>query len=274
MKKNLVLFDADFLLYYATMGNKVLDEAGLPIKENGKFVYTERSLEEVYYAADTIIQMILDKATASLYCGYLGNSKSFRHKIDTEYKANRKDMVKPKYFQELKDYLVSKWSFVLLDNGLEADDAVSIVRNRNKDTYNIFIATPDKDLIKCKAGKYINPKDFSIIRTSKDKAWEAFWTSMIVGDPSDNIKGIPRAGKKFAEKLFKGKKPEDYRELVRQAYITKYGLQQGNEECLKSFKLLAILNDYQHDFNDDIIEIKKEELGAEECEGDYEFFQN
>lgn len=243
-KEIILLFDGDFLLYFATMGNKVLDEQGNPVRQDNKFVYTDKTFEEVCKCADDIINVILDKANASHYVGYLGNSKSFRYDVYPEYKANRKDFTKPLHFKELKDYLVSKWKFELLNNGLEADDAVNIARNILKENYNIFITTTDKDLIKCIPGKYINAKDLSIVRTSKEKAKEAFWTSMIVGDGVDNIKGIAGSGKKAAEKLFKDKLSEEFPLLVLSSYINKYN-KQGKEEFNKNYQLLYILDTFE-----------------------------
>ena len=39
-KETIAIIDADFLLYTATMGNKVLDEQGNPVRQDNKFVYT------------------------------------------------------------------------------------------------------------------------------------------------------------------------------------------------------------------------------------------
>lgn len=258
-KEIVLLLDGDFLLYYATMGNKVLDEQGNPVREDNKFVYTNKTFEEVTRAADDIINNILDKADASYYIGYIGNSKSFRYDVYPEYKANRKNFSKPEWFKELKAYLKEEWKFTLLDNGLEADDAVNIARNLLKKDYNVIITTNDKDLIKCIPGKYINPKDLSIIRTSKEKACEAFWTSMITGDTVDNIKGIPKCGKAFAEKLFKDKNYEDFSDIVALSYRDKFG-EEGHYEFAKNYKLLYILNTFEG-FEVELISRKEEPLG-------------
>ena len=172
-KEVLALIDADFLLYTATMGNKVFDEEGNPVRKDNRFVYTDKTLQEVTDLADIIINTVLDKCQASKYIGYLGNSKSFRYDDYPEYKGKRR-VDKPLWFNELKEYLNKEWKFELLNNRLEADDAVNIARNLLKKDYNIFIISTDKDLIKCIPGKYINAKDCTIVRTSKEKAAEAF----------------------------------------------------------------------------------------------------
>lgn len=242
-KKIVNIIDADFLLYVATSGNKIFDNEGNAIRENNKFVYTEKTFEEVTKCADDIIRQLINLADADYYIGYIGNSKCFRYSIDENYKANRKDSVKPSHFKQLKNYLVKKWSFELLENGLEADDAVNIARNLLKNEYNVFISTTDKDLIKCIPGKYINARDFTIIRTSKEKANEAFWTSMIVGDSVDNIPGLKGRGKKYAEYLFKDP-IIPYKELVINAYKIDL-LEDWENEFNKMYKLLYILDDFE-----------------------------
>lgn len=242
--ETVLLFDGDFLLFFATMGNKVLDDDGNPVRQDNKFVYTDKTFEEVTKCADDIINNLLDKANADYYVGYLGNSKSFRYDIYPEYKANRK-ADKPMWFKELKEYLSDKWKFELLNNGLEADDAVNIARNILKSDYNIIITTTDKDLIKCISGKYIDAKNLDIIRTSKEKATEAFWTSMIVGDSVDNIKGIPKCGKKFAENLFKDVKHHYYKLLVTDAYLNRFEREVALKEFDKNYKLLYILDTFE-----------------------------
>lgn len=243
MQQKLLLFDADFLLYYATMGNKVLDEQGNPVKENNRFVYTDKTQQEVFDAADDIINNILNNSNANLYAGYIGNSKSFRYDVYPEYKGNRKDSVKPHHFAELKKYLEEKWNFILLYNRLEADDAVNIIRKRLQDTYDVYIVTNDKDLVKCIEGKYISPKDCEVTITTKEEAELGFWTSMIVGDATDNIKGIPKRGAAYAKKALTDiPSGLDYSDVVYRKYILELGFGDGYTEFNKNKTLLKILD--------------------------------
>lgn len=241
LENDLLIFDGDFLLYYATQGNKVLDKYGNPVRENNKFVYTDKTLEEVYSTVDDIITNIFNTANIYNYIGFLGGKKCFRYDIYSEYKANRKNLVKPKFWQECKDYIVERWNFKICDY-IEADDAVNISRNQLTD-YNSIIVTSDKDLIKCIPGTYLNPRDLSITTTSDYDADYNFWTSMIVGDTIDGIKGIPGCGPVFAKNLFKDV-TEDYYFLVVEAYMNKFG-EEGWKEYNKNYNLLKILDDYE-----------------------------
>ncbi len=48
---------------------------------------------------------------------------NFRYKIYPEYKANRKDLPRPRHLEALKEYLITKWS-ARIALGMEADDAL------------------------------------------------------------------------------------------------------------------------------------------------------
>lgn len=243
---NLTLFDADFLLYVCTMGNKVLDDENNPIKEDNKFVYIDKSLEEVLKASNDIITTILDKTSANYFCGFLGACRSFRKDVYPDYKANRKSLEKPRYYNELKDYLYNTWKFIPTKEGLEADDAVNIVRNNLQNDYNCIIVSSDKDLIRCIKGKYLNPRDLSIIETSKVDADINFWRSMITGDTIDNIYGIPGRGKVYFDKLleFMEDKHTHFAMEVLDRYIQHFGEEEGIEEFRKNYKCLKILDNF------------------------------
>jgi DNA polymerase-1 len=243
----LCIVDADFLLWSATNGNKVLDEEGNPLKKDNKFVYTDKTLEEVFKAADDTLITILDKVSAEYYCGFLGACKSFRKDIYPDYKANRKDLVKPRYFDELKEYLYKKWRFTSTSDGLEADDAVNIVKNNLKNDYECIIVSSDKDLIKCIEGTYLNPRDLSIVNTSTIDAAKAFWKSMITGDYIDNIVGLKGRGEVYANSVieFVEDHHTGYAMEVLDRYIRHFGEELGIEEFRKNYKCLKILDNFR-----------------------------
>lgn len=245
---NLTILDADFLLFTATMGNKCLDGEGIPIKVDNKFTYTDKTKDEVFSCADSIIELILNKTTADFYVGYLGNCKSFRYQVYPEYKSNRVDLVKPRYFNELKEYLVSKWNFIYTKEGLEADDAVNIVKNNFKNDYNCITVSSDKDLIKSIEGIYMNARNLEIVETSAKEAYQFFWKSMICGDVTDNIKGIPGKGLVYANKLieFAEDKGTSLPTEILDRYIRTFGETIGIEEYFKNYKCLHILDEFSN----------------------------
>jgi len=253
-KESLLIFDADFMLYYATIGNKVFDLEGNPLREDNKFVYTEKTLEEVYTACDDIIVNIFNKANVYNYIGFLGGKRCFRYDIYPDYKANRKNLIKPKFWQECKDYLINTWGFNICDF-IEADDAVNITRNI-LENYNSIIVTSDKDLIKCIEGTYINPKDLNVYYTSKNVAYNNFWESMIIGDTADNIKGLPGCGKAFFKKMLEISRhnKDTYEHIVYKAYCNKLGEEEGRIHFDLQYDLLKILD---HDDNLIIPEVRQ-----------------
>ncbi len=242
IKNNLLVIDGDFIPYYATQGNKVFDLEGNPLRENNKFVYTARTEQEVYDCVDNIMINIFRTTNIYDYIGFLGGKKCFRYDIYPDYKANRKDFIKPNFWQECKNYLIDRWNYQVCDF-IEADDAVNITRNKLKNTHDSIIVTTDKDLIKCISGTYLNPRDFSIIYTDEDTAHYNFWASMIIGDTIDNIKGIPKCGKVFVDKLFKDKSINELHTVVQQAYIDKLGRIEGIDELTKNYLLLHIIDE-------------------------------
>ncbi len=245
-KNTLTIFDADFLPFTATMGNKVFDTEGNPLKEDNKFVYTKRSLEEVLQAAEDIISNILNRTKADYFVGYLGGCKSFRYNVYPDYKANRKDKVLPDYYWELRDYLKDKWKFIETTDGLEADDAVNIVRNNLQKAYNCIIVSSDKDLVKSIKGTYLVPRDLStIITTTEEEATKFFWSSMITGDVTDNIKGLKGKGVKYTETLFSRDNTLYYDDVL-WAYIHQYGENEGIEQFYKNYKCLHILDKFSN----------------------------
>jgi 5'-3' exonuclease len=244
----LLIIDADFLLYTATMGNKCLDNEGNPIKEDNKFTYTDKTEEEVYQCADQILSLILNNSSADFYIGYLGNCKSFRYGIYPEYKGNRVNKITPKYLNELKIYLLDKWNFIFTEEGLEADDAVNIVRNNFKNDFNCTIVSSDKDLIKSIEGSYINARNLEKVETSEKDATRFFWKSMITGDVADNIKGLTGKGEVYANKLveFAEERNIPLHMEVLDRYIRYFDTTLGIEEFYKNYKCLHILDEFSN----------------------------
>lgn len=237
IKSSLLLIDGDFIPYYATQGNKVLDIEGNPLRENNKFVYTPRTEQEVYDAVDNIMVNIFRATNIYNYIGFLGGKKCFRYDIYPDYKANRKDFVKPNFWQECKSYLIDRWNYQIC-HYIEADDAVNITRNKLLEKYNIIIVTSDKDLIKCISGTYLDPRNFNIIYTQPLEAEYNFWSSMIIGDTADNIKGLKGCGPKYRDAVFRNSENKNYKDLIKEHYDI-----QKSEDFELNYNLLKILDD-------------------------------
>jgi hypothetical protein len=251
MKKAII--DGDNILFYATMGNKVLDENGEPKKEDGKFVYVDKTEEEVYKSASSIIDTWLTMSKAEEYVGFLGNSRNFRYGIYPDYKKKRPS-ARPSFFYELKDYLVKQFNFHLINIPIEADDLCNIMRLNHKDS---FIVSADNDILKLQ-GTHYDSKNCKWIETSAEEAMLKFWSDMITGQSGDGIKGIEGKGPAFVNNLFSEIKDFTYRDSVFAEYINKYGERYGIEKFYQNYFCLKILEEY-NDLNlDDYKFIKYE----------------
>jgi hypothetical protein len=253
MNKRVVIIDGDFLLYYATYPNKV----NVDISNTDGDTYVEeqkipKSLDEVYVDVNKRLKEIFQNTNATHYIGYL-SMPSFRKVVNPEYKANRKDFIKPQWFDECKQYLLDKWKFVWKAD-LEADDCVNITENILFDRKTITLedlsyirVSNDKDVIKL-FGECYNPIKKEFIYTDHIDALSYFWKSMIIGDSADGIKGLPGKGKVFADNLFVDNENLENEvplsSLCFQAYLQHFGEYKGIEQFYKNYKSLKILNEY------------------------------
>lgn len=150
--------------------------------------------EDAILETDKMMRRILDNTNAENYQAYLTGSNNFRKEINSEYKANRKDVVKPRFLQDCREYLVVEWGAFVTD-GYEADDTLGIAQA--KDT---VICSIDKDLLQI-PGKHYNFVKNEWGEVSEIEGIRHFWKQMLIGDPADNIRGIDGIGPKKAAKL-------------------------------------------------------------------------
>ena len=125
----------------------------------------------------------------------------FRSLINLNYKANRKDVVKPYEVKELEWYLQDVLDAELV-HGYEADDALGW-----NQTESSVICTIDKDLDMIPGLHYnfVTGRDYYI---GQSKALKFFYKQILIGDTSDHIFGIKGIGPVKAEKLLKDTKTE------------------------------------------------------------------
>jgi 5'-3' exonuclease len=231
-----IIIDADHILYMCLNGLKRLDENGIPLKENEKFVYDPKPFETACEDADKYIRSILLKTSATYYVGFIGGNSKNRKLVNSSYKANRIDKPKPDNFDELKNYLINKWKFIHVIDA-EVDDYVYSCYKNNPDS---MMVSPDKDILFLE-GKHYSPRRDEFVITSSSTAYYYFWASMLTGDSADNIKGIPNVGPKTAEKILEGK--ENYHTIVFDAYCSHFGMTLGIEEFYKNYQCLLIRDD-------------------------------
>ena len=104
------------------------------------------------------------------------------------YKDNRKDMKKPVYYDDLRQYMVDKFGAKIL-KGLEADDGVAALAREHPG--KMIIGSGDKDLLTV-PGLHINPGKIKegVFFQSELAACRFLYGQMLTGDKVDNIKGL------------------------------------------------------------------------------------
>jgi hypothetical protein len=188
---------------------------------------------------------------------YLTGKGNFRDEVAVSYpyKGNRK-AAKPLHYQFLRDAMEHNYGAEIIED-MEADDALGIAQ-----TDDTIIASIDKDLLMIPGEHYnINsgtktvasdPGHLEIaVGGSTPKlvgvGFKWFCAQMLVGDATDNIKGIPRLGDMTAYKILNDiKHPMDMWEEVEYRYQQKDMIHRIEENAL----LLWIRRvDGQHPFD-------------------------
>jgi len=144
---------------------------------------------------------------------------NFRYDVLPTYKANRKDLVKPKLFYKLKRFVENNYECKTKDK-LEADDTLGILSTL--DPGNCVIATIDKDL-KQIPGHHYNWNWGRAFEVDEYYADLYFYQQILTGDPIDGYKGIPGVGEVGAIKILKAAEDagEDYWLAIVRAYEAK-----------------------------------------------------
>lgn len=179
-----------------------------------------------YYMEKTIDDILLQTEADEIYIALSGEN-NFRYQVYPEYKANRKDMVRPQFLDQCKEYLHLQYNAVHSD-GCEADDLLGI--EQCKDINNTIICSLDKDLRQIPGRHYSweisggTPekrwtKAAELINVTHAEGLKFFYHQLLIGDSTDNIKGVNGIGKVKAGRILEGLDTEaEMFEAVRDAY--------------------------------------------------------
>lgn len=147
------------------------------------------------FRVDEMLDNILLTTNAKEFRIYLtaeSDKTAFRKSVYPEYKANRK-AEKPRWYREIREYLNEEWGAETVQY-IEADDALGMAQ-----TPQSIICSIDKDLLQIQ-GRHYNfvKQEFSSV--NELDGWRHFYSQLITGDTSDNLKGLPGRGPAFAKK--------------------------------------------------------------------------
>ena len=198
---------------------------------------------------DGSIRKIISACGCDSYQIYVSGGNNFRYEIDASYKANR-PKEDPRLREVCKQHLLDQWGAIETD-GYEADDAVGC--EQASDT---MIAGIDKDLLMIPGRHYQWPifrkgvivREERLYNISVEDGWRRFFTQALVGDVSDNIKGIPQIGPKKAAKILEEcHTEEDMYDAVQFHYTSSLmvaNLEEGEDWLKKNLDLLWIWRAY------------------------------
>lgn len=207
MNFKMALIDMDIIVY----------RCGYAVQEYDKesdTLYIE-PWEHCKYNINSMINRIRQAIKPDGYQGYLtSNDRSnFRFQMFPDYKKQRKDVPKPYYYDQIRDYLIEEYKAQVV-SGEEADDRISIVHcelNRTgchnynngyvwtEANNNSIIVSIDKDFNNV-PGWHYNFVMEDLYFLSELDALRNFYLQILTGDTAD---GIPRIKKGWREKKVK-----------------------------------------------------------------------
>jgi len=205
-KKKLVLIDGNSIAYRAFFA--------LPLLNNDKGIHTNA----VYGFTMMLMKILEDEKPSHILVAFDAGKTTFRHKTFSEYKGGRQK-TPPElseqfpFIRDLLDaYGISRYE---LEN-YEADDIIGTLSlSAEHDGYEVKVISGDKDLTQLSSPTTtvgITRKGITDIEEyTPEHVAEKYGLTPeqiidmkgLMGDPSDNIPGVPGVGEKTAIKLLK-----------------------------------------------------------------------
>lgn len=208
MKQKILLFDGLSIAHRAFYG--------IPLLTNKQGIHTNA----IYGFLNIMLSIIEKEKPDLLGVAFDVSAPTFRHNMSKEYKGNRKGMpeeLRPQ-IPLLKQVLSSLNICCIEKEGFEADDILgTLAKSAENSNYDVVIVSGDRDLFQVTSDTI----QLKIPRTKKTgteiesyyaKDVEALYgvsprefidVKGLMGDTSDNIKGVPGIGEKTALKLIK-----------------------------------------------------------------------
>lgn len=220
------------------------------VKDTGYVIEKHIEIEPVenaLQAVKTTIEAVLKEVGSTDYKIFLTGEDNFRDAVSVTrvYKGNRDALHKPRWYKEIKEYLITHWKAVVV-NGIEADDAMGIEQYSNQLTCikhdesfygDTVICSIDKDMDMIPGWHYNFNKKLRYW-IDEDVAIKNFYLQLLTGDIVDNIQGITGMGPKGAAKALDGCRTEkEYYAKALSEYTAAYG--DKGEQMLKEMAQLV-----------------------------------
>lgn len=196
---------------------------GINDEDLAKILAEQDYLTNALQNTKTVLEAVTERFNPN-HQSYIQGKGNFRYDIATikPYKGNRDKSHKPKYYSEIKSYLLEKWRAFEV-HGQEADDAIGIEQFDNSDKYTVIVST-DKDMMMIPGWHYNWVKN-ELVYQPIQAANNWLFHQMMEGDSTDNIPGIAGIGKKTAPKIIESFNHDTnrIREEVKKLYQKQYG---------------------------------------------------
>lgn len=147
-------------------------------------------LENCLQMVKTSLENTLNVLGTKEYRLYLSGRRNFRDDVYSDYKANRDGAARPRYFKDIRDYMVEQWGGRVCD-GFEADDACGM--DAGSLGSGAVVVAVDKDLDQIPGTHYnwVTGEQYTV---SPKDGMRFFYEQLLSGDPTDNIPGIDGIG--------------------------------------------------------------------------------
>ncbi len=264
MPKTLYLLDAFALVfraYYALIRSPRMTTKGR--NTNAQFGFTNALLDILQQQRPTHMAVCFDT-----------HALTERHTDFADYKANRQETPEDilAAVPDIKRIIRGFQIPVIEKDGYEADDIIgTLARQAEREGYEVFMVTPDKDygqLVTDRIKIYKPPYQGGVHEilgpTEVCAKWDIREVSQVVdmlgmmGDAVDNIPGIPGVGEKTAAKLLKEYGSLDQILAVADTLKGAMGekVRQGRDMALLSRKLATIITDVPVSFHEEDFRVK------------------
>lgn len=246
MEKKLLIIDGNAILHRAF---HAIPDLTTP---------TGQPINAVYGLVSMLLNLVENLKPTDIVVCFDEKEKTFRHKEFTQYQSQRPPVHEDlsSQFKLSRDFLKSAKIPVYSKPGYEADDLIGTISKKTK-MDKVVIVTGDKDILQLANEKVnlfmpqrglSNGKLYGIEETIERlgvKPSQIVDYKGLVGDPSDNYKGVAGIGPKTATGLLEefGTFKNIYKNLNKIPEKTREKLEKGKESADMSYKLARIITD-------------------------------
>lgn len=240
----LLIVDIESYIYKSLTACKFLHEIN-------KGIYAEAydTNKAIQFLEDNL-NRLMDTLQANNCELVIGDTHNFRKDINPDYKAQRPS--KPPIYEVVLNVVNAKFKPISLKN-LEADDTCRILYEDNSFYPNTekIIVSIDKDFFSVPCKFYRDLPNNNLVDIDFDTAQYNLYKQIIMGDISDNYKGIPGYGEVKANKFLEYSKDEkDIIKLFEDNGLTK-------EDYTMNYNMAHIVSICEYNFNTGEINVRR-----------------